>query len=98
MDDALGVGSIQPVGNLNRERQKFVILDRPAGDAMLESLPFQQFHRDERLALVFVNFVDRAYVRMIERRRWTRLAAQAFQRLSVAGRIRGQELEGDEAS
>src|SRR5580692_1667319 len=36
-------------------------------DPLAESLPLEQLHHDERLALMFPEFVDGADVRMIER-------------------------------
>jgi hypothetical protein len=33
---------------------------------VLESLPFEQFHGDERLALLVANFVNGADARMVE--------------------------------
>jgi hypothetical protein len=44
---------------------------------MLQRLPFQQLHGDERLPLELVNVVNRANVRVIERTRGARLALEA---------------------
>jgi len=46
---------------------------------LLEGLPFEQLHGDERLAFVFINVVDGADVGMIQRRRGARLALEALQ-------------------
>ena len=68
------------------------------GDAVLERLAIQKLHGDERLAVVLADLVDRADVRMVQRRRGTRFAPEAFQRLRVAGHFLGQELQGHEAA
>ena len=62
---------------------------------MLERLALEQLHRDEELAVVLTDLMDRADVRMIERRRRARLAMEALHRPVVAGEILRQELERD---
>jgi len=42
--------------------------------------------------------MDGADVGMVERRGGARLAAEALQRLSIAGNVLGQKLERDEAA
>jgi hypothetical protein len=46
---------------------------------MLEGLPFQKLHRDERHAFKFVDVVNRADIRMIQHGRGASLALEAFQ-------------------
>ena len=64
---------------------------------VLQCLPLQQFHGDERLALVLVNVVDRADVGVIEGRGGTGLTLEALQGLMVLGHFFRQELERNEA-
>ena len=68
-------------------------LDRLGGDAVLERLALEQLHGDERPALEFSDVVNRADVRMIERRRGARLAAKPLDRLRVLGDVVGKELQ-----
>ena len=78
MDDTFRVRGVEGVRKLNREVQNFVGLEGPRADAVLEGLAFQQFHGDERLSIVLANFVNRADVGMVQRRRGTGLALEAF--------------------
>ena len=98
MDDAFGMRSLQPVGDLNREIQKVVRPERLIGNPALERLPFEQFHGDEGPAGVLANVVDRADVRMIQRRGRPGLAQKAVQRHAVLGEFFREEFEGDGAA
>ena len=51
----------------------------PAREPLLERLAFEQFHRDERR--IGADVVDRADVRVVERRGGPRFALKAFQGL-----------------
>src|ERR1700674_1501203 len=62
---------------------------------MLQRQPVQKFHRDERSAVLLVNFVDRADVRMIQGRGSLGFALKAAQDLRVFGYFVGQELQGN---
>jgi len=55
----------------------------PYRQPLAQRLAFQQFHDDERLAVVFVNVVDGADVRMVKRRGCASLAPEAFERRGV---------------
>jgi hypothetical protein len=65
MHDASGVGSVQRVGNLDAQKQNQLGFCRTPRNTMLQSQPVQILHGDERFAVLVVNFVDRADVRMI---------------------------------
>jgi hypothetical protein len=60
--------------------------------------PIQKLHGDEGFAVLVVNFVDGADVRMIQRRGSLGFALKAAECLRVFGYVVGQELEGDKAS
>ena len=60
---------------------------------MLERLALEQFHHQERRALVAPDLVDDADVRMIERRGCPRLAHEAIEDVLVLGDLLRQELE-----
>ena len=97
MHDALGVRRIQRVGKLDAQVQNFVGLEGLGADAVLEGLPLQQFHGDERPAFVLVDVVDGADVGVIEGGGGLGLALEALQGLMVLGHFFRQELERDEA-
>ena len=92
MDDALRVRGVQRIGNLSRQVQHFVRLEKFPGQALLQGLPLQQLHVNEGLALVLLNSVDGADVGMVERGRRPRLTPESFQRLPVLGEFFRQEL------
>ena len=61
-------------------------------------LPLQQFHGDEGSPIGFVNFVNRADVRVVQRGRGLGLALEAAESLCVVGEFVGKELQGDVAT
>ena len=73
------------------------VLTGRRGDALLEGLAFEQFHRDEGLAFGLVDIVDGADVRMIERGSRLRLALESLQRMPVPGYLFRKKLQGDGA-
>ncbi len=95
MDDVLRVRGIERVRNLDPQLDELLGSERPPGDAMLQRLPFEELHHDKGLTRVLVDVVDRADVRVIQRRRGARLALKAFERLTVVREIAGEELQRD---
>ena len=70
--------------------------EKGSSDCVLERLSFQKFHRDERMAILFADVVDRADVRMIECGSSTGFPAKTFEGLGILSDIIREELEGDE--
>src|ERR1700688_1103296 len=66
MHDALGMGRVERVGNLDAESQKRVIVERPSCDVVLQGLALEILHRDVRLLVTLADFVNRANVGMVE--------------------------------
>ena len=97
VDDAVGVGGVQRVRNLSREVQHQTKRERPAVHVLLERLALEQLHGDELRALELVDLVDRADVRVIERRGGARLAQKPIGGLLIADAIGRQKLERHEA-
>src|SRR5580700_12249612 len=97
MDDAFGVRSIERVGDLNAYIYDLIERHRAAGDAMLERLAVEILHGDEPLAIAFIDFVDGADIRMIQRRSGLRFAFKTRQRLRIFGYFVGQKFQRDEA-
>ena len=96
MDNALRVGRVQRVGDLNSELHHLLHLQRPTLDAMLQGFAFEQFHGDERLAILLADVVNGADVGMIKRRSGLRLALETDEGLRIPGHFLRQELEGNE--
>src|SRR6266496_2835421 len=97
MNDPFGVRGIQCVGNLDSQVQQCFQFYRPRSYAMLQSYSIQKLHGNERLAVLLADVVNRADVRMIQRRSGLRFALKAGEGLRLPGNIVGQELERDEA-
>ena len=86
------------VGDLDAELEHAVERQRAARELVLQRPAVEQFHDDELLAVVLADVVDRADVRVVERRGDARLAAEAVERFGVGGEIGGQELQRDLAA
>lgn len=97
MDHALGMSGVESVGNLNGERQGFVEGKRAAGEGVLEGAAVEKLHDDERMRIGFANFVDGAYVGVMEGGGGLGLALKAFESLRVAGDAVGKKFQRDEA-
>jgi hypothetical protein len=78
MNDAFRMRCIQRVGYLNRQSEQKVSLHGPTGDAMLKRHSVQELHRDEAFAVVLPDFINGAYVGMIESGSCPRLAPKAL--------------------
>ena len=79
-----------PHASTSRKRQ------RAARNMMFKRCAFHEFHGNERLAVLLIDFVDGADVRMIQRGGRTRFSAKTFESPRMPGHIAGQKLEGDE--
>jgi hypothetical protein len=65
MDDSLRVCRIESICELDSQIEHRFDLQRLTRDPVPECLAFQQFHSDEGSPIGFVNFVDRADVRVV---------------------------------
>src|SRR5262245_37371386 len=92
MHDALGVRGVQGIGDGERDVDEGGGLERPAPEPLLERLAFEQLHRDERR--IGTDVVARAAVRMVERRRGARFAAETFHALRRRRGATRQNLDG----
>src|SRR5579862_2136601 len=66
VDYAFGVGSVERVGNLDRQRQNHLDFHGTAADAVFQRQSIQKLHGDEGLSVLIVNLVDGADVRMVQ--------------------------------
>src|SRR5262244_3866962 len=98
VDDALGVRSIQRVGNFDSSTKKLLQFHGATRDGVLEGFALQILHGDEAPSILLANFVDGADVRMVHRRSGTSLASETFKSLWGIRQVFGQELQGDKAT
>ncbi len=97
MDDSLGVGRVERVGDLDAQRKQRVQFHGTVADDVFQRRAVEVLHDDEGLAVLLANVVDGADIWMVERRCGPGLAAEALERLPVLGHILRKELQGDEA-
>ena len=66
MNDAFDVRGVECVGNLNGQRQNRFRLHRMPVDAVLQRHAIQKLHGYEHIAVLVINLVNGADVRMIQ--------------------------------
>jgi hypothetical protein len=96
VNDPGAVRRFQRVGDLDRERQEPIDLERAPGDPMLQRHPVEEFHDEERAAALLADVVHDADVGVVQRRGRPRLAAEPGQRVGILAEVRRQELQRDE--
>ena len=97
VDDPLGVGSVQRVGDLDSERQNEFGFQRTPSDALLQRHPVQKLHGDEGLPILLPDFMNRANIGMIQCGSSLSFSLEASQRLGVFGYFIGQKLQRDKS-
>ena len=88
--DAAGVGGLEGIGDLRAEIEQRLELERARPEPVPQRLALEQLHRDEGLALVLVDVVDRADVGVLERGGRAGFALQPLERLGVARQLLGR--------
>lgn len=98
MDDAGGVRFGEALGDLDRDVERVVQLQRAACDLLLQRLAVVESHHEEELPVGrLVDLVDRADVGMVQRRRGLRLDHEASLGVLVAREVGRQDLQRDRA-
>ena len=96
MNDALGVRGLERISDLNGQIEHFGEPERlPTLQSLPQRLALEQFHGQEPLTVDVIDLVDRADVRVVQRRGGARLALKAFQCDTVLRDLRRQELQRD---
>ena len=98
VDDAFTVRGAQRIRDLGADRQDTIHRHRPAANFVLERRALEQLHRDERLAVVLADVVNRADVGMVERGGRPRFTRKSRECLIVARLGDRQKLERDLAA
>src|SRR5579862_8555631 len=95
MNDALGMRSVQAVGNVDRENQKFFQFQRLALDLVLQRYAVQELHADEGFAVLLADVVDGADIGVVQRGGGLCFALKSAENGWIAGHIVGQKFQGD---
>jgi hypothetical protein len=98
MNDAFLVRRIERVRHLNSKLDRSIHRKGTDRQRSVEAFTFEQFHRDERLLFEFLDRVDRADSRMIQRRSCSCLAQKARQRRRILCRSQRQKLQRHQAA
>ena len=93
MHDPRAVRRGERVGDLRAQGQHARDRQRLAPDPVLERLPFEPFHHDERPPLVLADVVDRTDVRMVQRGGRLRLPLEPLERRPARCDLLGEELD-----
>ena len=83
MNDPLAVRRFQRIRNFHADVQQQLQIHRTPRNPMLQRGPIEEFHRQVGLPAVFANFVNRADIRMVQRRRRSRLTPESLERLRI---------------
>jgi hypothetical protein len=94
MDDAFVVSGLEGVGDLPRHRERIGNRDRATAQTVRQGLTFDEFEHQGSDPFALFEAVDRADVRVIERREHTRFALESRESLGVGGECARQHLDG----
>ncbi len=84
---------VRRVQSVDVDPQQRLHIHRPAADAMLQGLPLELLHGDERTAVVLIDLVNRTNVGMIQCGRRLRFPLEAGQSLRLFGYVIKKELQ-----
>ena len=94
MNNTLPVRRCQALGDLSADFQDVLQRQRTDGNSIFERLAFQESHRQECLAAILVDLVDRTDVGVMQSGGGLSLPKEPLLGLFVVQQMRGQELEG----
>src|SRR5262249_48367935 len=98
VNDSFGMCRIHGVRDLDSEIEHGFDLQRFSGYEVLESLPLQQFHRNESSPVSLVNLGDRAVGGVVQGGGGFGFALEGDESLCVIGKIIGKEFEREVAT
>src|SRR5438445_176732 len=96
--DALSMGCLQSSADLHSDFQQFIDIHGPGGDSLIERLSFQQFHDNEGPTVTLIHLMNRADVRVVQRRRGTCFSLKSLQYLGIFSQFFTKELQGHMAT
>jgi hypothetical protein len=94
VDNSFRVGCIKTIRDLNGQVENSCSFHRMAADALLQRRAFETFHHDERSPICLANVINRANVRVIERRGSFRFPFKAFEHLRILRQFFREEFQG----
>ena len=97
MDDALAVGLVQGVRDLDAVAQHLLGGERAPAQAIREGLALEVLHDQEVGAVLLADVEERADVGMVQAGHGPRFALEALAQVGVGREMLGQDLEGDGA-
>src|SRR5678815_365117 len=95
MDDALGMGGVERIGQLDGNVEQVCDFQRSPVDPIAKALALERLHHDVRSAFVVADVEDGADARMTQRARGSSLDAESLECLMARCRLRRKELESD---
>ena len=95
MDDSLFVGRFERIGDLRRQHHSAFEGNRTAGDAVGERLAVDELEDEHLLAIDRFQPVDRADVRVIQRREHLRFTPEAREPFGIVRETVGQRFQRD---
>ena len=98
MNDTLGMGGVETVGNFDAEVEKDFHIEWAAHDDVLQGPAVEVFHGDECLAVLLTNVVNGADVGVVQRGSCLGFTLKPRQDLRIAGDVRREEFECDKAT
>src|SRR6476469_7195978 len=98
MNNAFFMGGFQRIGYLNAEFRQPFGWNRSLFRNVLESAPLQKLHSDEGMALILIDSIDGADMRVIKCRSSLRLALEARERAGITCHVIGEKLQGGTAT
>jgi len=87
VNNAFDVRGIQRIGHFAGNIQQSIEFQPLTVGQVLQCLPIQKFHGNERLAVLLTDVINGANVRMVQSRSRLRFPLEACQRLRVFGDI-----------
>ncbi len=93
VNDPVRMRGVERVGDRCRQLQKLGQRQRAAREAVAQAFALQKLHHEKRHAAFATHFVNRADVRMVERRRRARLPVESLHRAFIRQECRREELE-----
>ncbi len=98
VNDPLLVRGLERIGNLPPDRQRFTDRNRALRDSLRERVAFNQFEHQRAPAVHRLDAVDRADVRVVERRQHARFALEAHHAVAVVHKRGRQHFDGNVAA
>ena len=98
MDDPFLMSSLEPLCNLDEQRDRFVYSNATLRNSFCQRLAFHQFHDDERLPVVLFETIERGDVRVVDLSEESGFSLESFQSIFVSCEFFGKHFDSDVTS